>query len=240
MTLGIITASPFEANSLCSKKTVMGSTYSVGNTALLTLAGIGPQAAQQAAERLVSQGASALLSWGVAAGLAAELHAGSIVMPTQLLHNKRKFKVDSGWHAKIKKQVAELASVYEGASVHTDDLLCEPAQKQDLRTRSDAIIADMESAAIAAVAKQADIAFLSIRVVSDPVNTALPAVLAKHLSKHNNPDIVRLLIAGIIHPWQWRSFCKFAVGSHAALKQLNKIGDTLKSKLSPPSDLQFR
>ena len=240
MTLGIITASPFEANSLCPKKTVMGSTYSIGDTALLTAAGIGPQAAQQAAERLVSQGVSALLSWGVAAGLDTNLNAGSIAMPTQLLHKKTKFKVDGGWHKKIKKQITELATVYEGTSVHTDEVLCEPTQKQTLHTNSNAIIADMESATIAAVAKQANIAFLSIRVVSDPAHIALPAVLAKHLSKHKNPDILRLVFASAIRPWQWVSCYKFALGSHIALRQLNKIGDALQSHLSHPNDLQSK
>src|ERR1051325_5514585 len=86
--LGVVAALPVEARCLLGRKAKPGQRVaygSSGNRSWLQPSGMGPQNARLAAESLLESGATALISWGVTAGLSAELHCGCLVLPKNIV-----------------------------------------------------------------------------------------------------------------------------------------------------------
>ena len=102
MHLGIIAALADEARVLSSGPISTETTILVGNSIMLRLSGMGSTRARAAACALVEQGAEALVSWGVAAGLCPDLRPGSLVIPKKILGQEgEEYLVDCAWSERI-------------------------------------------------------------------------------------------------------------------------------------------
>ncbi|HET6725554.1 MAG TPA: nucleosidase [Gammaproteobacteria bacterium] len=158
---GIVVALPAEAKTLRAYRE------------FVTLSGIGPRRATAAAERLIAQGVSALLSWGIAGGLSAALRPGDIVLPDFICTPEEPagLPVDARWRRCIADALTTSlnpgklwSSRLPVASVDDKRALC-----------TDGMVAvDMESGAIAAVAARAGVPFVAVKAVCDPADRMLP------------------------------------------------------------------
>ena len=147
---------------------------------LWTTSGIGRHAATNAAHLLISgHHPDALISVGFAGGLSPDLNHGTIVIPENLLS--------------LNNSCAELPpcvelpfaggrfdwpkslSVTRGTTLVTVDTVVDsPEKKKKLREDTNADLVDMESAAVALVARENNIGFLAIRGISDTSEETLP------------------------------------------------------------------
>ncbi|HEX7025731.1 MAG TPA: hypothetical protein VF268_00675, partial [Gammaproteobacteria bacterium] len=84
MKIGIVAASPQEIKTLLPAAVKPLQTYSLGANAWLIAAGIGTENAIRAAEWMVTNGAEALLSWGLASGINPVLPAGTVLLPQRI------------------------------------------------------------------------------------------------------------------------------------------------------------
>jgi adenosylhomocysteine nucleosidase len=132
--------------------------------------GIGTAAATRAARLLVAGHRPRLLvSAGFAGGLDPVLARGVVVRPTRV----------------ILAGAPDTALVLTSPSATPAITICTaerivrtPAEKRDLATRTGAAVVDMESFAVAAVAREADLPCAGVRVVSDAADDELPPAVA--------------------------------------------------------------
>ncbi len=180
-TTGIVCALAIEAD--CLNK-VIASGLPGGHDIRIGVSGPGAEAARQCAEALLEEGVQALLSWGVAAGLSPDLSAGSLLLPTDVYAEHSVLPVNAAWHTRVSNMLASSGLDFAvGAMAHTPGILATPLAKQTLVSTGNAVAADMESAAVAAVAFNAGLPFLVVRAVVDPLARTLPPWIASALDE---------------------------------------------------------
>jgi adenosylhomocysteine nucleosidase len=162
---GVVTALEFEARSLGNS----------GDGALIRVSGIGAAHATRDARALVSAGARALLSWGVAGALDPALHCGTAVLPAEVLHQGQRFAIHRAWRERVLGALDGHVRTACGALLSSDVAVASVADKASLFHATGAVAVDMESAAVAAVAADHGLPFLALRVILDGANDALPA-----------------------------------------------------------------
>ncbi|MGF1448480.1 MAG: phosphorylase [Opitutales bacterium] len=182
MRTGIVSGLLFEARAVVGKAAEAGRAlpHPSGQT-WVQVAGIGPERARAAAESLIAQqGVEVLLSWGTCAGLVAGVSSGALVVPRQIRSGSGTIlETDPGLQAALVRALGDLADVKETPLAEATEVVESVRAKQALAERSGAAAVDMESAAVARVAREAGVAFVAVRAVIDPHDQALPkAVLA--------------------------------------------------------------
>lgn len=132
---------------------------------LIWLSGAETTAAQSGAALLVSVGVRALVSFGLAGGLAPALRPGDLVRPSEIVDDRSGAVFQSDGPADA-TPIDRL--------VQTNRIVSTPEAKAGLRRRHAADAVDMESAAVAAVAAEQDIAFFTLRAIGDAHDRTLP------------------------------------------------------------------
>ncbi len=174
--LGVVVPLQIEARGLVKKPLVMGELHHLPEGTIVKLSGMGMRLARLAAEALVEKGVAALLSWGSAGGLYTALSAGSLVLPERVFSSDQaSFPVDAAWHERLSTRLSGHVDIHTGPLIQSSTVLRSPAEKIALFKKCGAIAVDMESAAVARVALRAKLPFMSMRAISDPADTALPA-----------------------------------------------------------------
>ena len=150
---------------------------------ILVSAGIGVDAARRAAQGVIAQGASALLSVGLAGGLAPGVDTGHVILPSQLLQTDGR-RIFGAWEpdpAVVKRSHDCLSArgipVHRGTVLTVDEGVLTTDAKAALFDRLRGLAVDMESAAVACAASDAGIPFFGLRVVCDPAGRTVPQEL---------------------------------------------------------------
>jgi adenosylhomocysteine nucleosidase len=126
-----------------------------------------PPGAAAAAERLLGQGVSALVSFGLCGGLDPALRPGAVVVPRAVLWDGESYAADPALSAALGGISAE--ALFAGAAVAAD-----PTTKARLFAATGAAAIDLESGAVAMVARRAGVPFAVLRAVCDPAEAGLP------------------------------------------------------------------
>ena len=144
------------------------------------VSGIGLEAASRAARSLADDGATALVSWGVAGGLDPVLRPGSIVLPTAVIGDDgSRFPITTAWRLSQLALLAPRRDIASGELLSRAAALEGAAAKAQAFRTTGAIAVDMESLAVAAVAAERGLPFLAVRVIVDAATDDLPrAVIA--------------------------------------------------------------
>ena len=185
--------------------------------------GPGAERAASAATAALASGASGLLSFGLAGALRAELAPGAVLLPRRVRSAAgASFDADPEWHAELAAAVRAL-----GLAPAVDDLLSVPsavtrAADKAKAGASGAAAADMESAAIAAVAARAGARFVALRVVVDAAGDELPADVERWIDERGERRIGPALSAAL-HPAQWRALWVLAQRYRAARRTLARL-----------------
>jgi adenosylhomocysteine nucleosidase len=172
---GIIAAMVAEARILAKGPVAAGRLIHLAEGALLLVSGIGPGRARLAARTLLGEGATALVSWGCAGGLAPGLSPGSLVLP-ESIHgaDQSVYRVDPVWHERLCSRLQGQVELRRGILAESRAVLSSERSKEDLFRRTGAVAVDLESASIAQVAEEAGVSLLVIRAVTDPDEMGIP------------------------------------------------------------------
>jgi nucleoside phosphorylase len=185
--------------------------------------GPGPERAASAATAALASGASGLLSFGLAGALRADLEPGAVLLPLRVRSAAgASFDVDPQWHAALAAAVRQ-----SGLAPTLDDLLSVPsaltaAADKARAGASGATAADMESAAIAAVAARAGARFVALRVVVDAAGDELPPDIERWVDERGERRIGAALSAAL-NPKQWRALWMLAQRYRAARHTLARL-----------------
>jgi len=191
---------------------------------LLSVSGMGPEAAQAAAVRLVEYGAEALLSWGCAGALSKKIYPGELLLPhTILTEDGQALHTHKIWQKSLVDHLPGTLKWHEGMLVESSNMVSGPKKKQELACHFNAIAVDMESAAIGRVAKQAGIPFMVIRAVADTADEELPPCIAETMDNKGHLQIRRLLPAFVRQPRLWPQLIRLGCHFHTAIRTLKFV-----------------
>lgn len=231
MITGIVVALAEELSTLTAQKIDKGSCISANKHLMIAFSGAGPDNAETAAEILIKQGATRLISWGCAAGLSDWVKPGDLTLANCLVDADRNNKnIDEAWHRHsvgILEKYSDI-TIRNGKIVESRDLVVSSREKKELNWASGAVALDMESAAVARVADRHKLKYLIIRAIADPVDMDLPKAVAYSLNDQGDVSLGKLLSYLIRHPNELPKLIKLGVHFHKARRTLIKVADHLE------------
>lgn len=178
-----------------------GEVVQLDDNALLTVSGMGWEAAQAGAQRLARAGATALASVGTAGGLDPALRCGAVLVPREAhVLEGQPLAVHAPWRAAVLAALPRDCQFSEGALLTSRIPVGSRLDKAIAWRETGCVAVDMESAAVAGFARDAAVPFLVLRVIVDTATDELPeAVLAA--SGAAEVAIGRLLLGLARAPW---------------------------------------
>jgi adenosylhomocysteine nucleosidase len=240
LTVGVVAALPTELQPLLRATATVGETRLVNDRVRAQAGGIGAAAAHRAATALVADGASALVSWGLAAGLDPALAPGTLVISRQLEPPVpgapgAANAAAAAWAARLSARLHGIVPLVNGAIACPDHVVRTAAEKRALGA-SGAVAADMESAAIAAVAATAGIPWIALRVLVDSVDVIVPRAVTAAIDSSGRFEMARFVGALIRHPMDVMSLPSLASAYRRAMRTLTAVARTADEGLCVSSE----
>ena len=164
---------------------------------LVALSGMGGAAATQSARSLADAGAQALVSWGMAGGLDPAFVPGTIFLASEVASPDGATVVptDQSWREKLGAAIgpAQPRPVLHGRLLTTPKAVGSQAEKAVLFRQTGAAAVDMESLAIAAVARERRLPFIAVRVIVDSAADTLPEAVTAAADSEGHLQVWRLM-----------------------------------------------
>lgn len=217
--LGVVTGLAAEAD--CIHRAA--ATLPEKNRPLTYIAAANADRARAGAERLLAEGAGALISFGIAGGLDIGLAPGSLVVADAVVPPEGpSIETDPRWRARF---VARLdpGEATVAAIAGNDRVVAVVADKRALLDRTGAIAVDMESHGVAVAARAAGVPLLVLRVVADPAARAVPSVALHALGADGRARPAALLGRLATKPWELLPLVRIALDSRRALGVLDRL-----------------
>jgi adenosylhomocysteine nucleosidase len=199
----------------------------------LIAAGGNPLRLQAELARALADGADAVLSFGLAAGLIEGQAAGSLVIPDEIVSGADRYRTDPGWTGRMRDLLADADA---RALAGVDAPLVRAADKAQLHEATGAVAADMESHLAAGLARSAGRPFAALRVVSDPLGQGLPPAAVIAMKPDGRVDVAAVIASLLRHPGQLSELARVATGARAAMQVLSRCRSALGPDLGLPSD----
>jgi hopanoid-associated phosphorylase len=190
-----------------------------GGKGVLPIAGGGnAQRLAAAVERALGDGAGGLVSFGMAAGLAAELRPGAIVVPETVIGGAERFATDAAWTRQLR---AHLPGASAAAIAGIDRPVTDVPAKARLHAATGAAAADMESHIAARAAARFGVPLAILRAVADPAERALPEAAVAGMGGDGRPAVRAMLAALGRDPLQLPALVRIAADARAAMAALS-------------------
>jgi adenosylhomocysteine nucleosidase len=199
--------------------------------------GPGPDKAEAAARGLLAEGAAALVSAGICGGLDPALAPGAVVLPARVVNRHvpdDSWMVDAVWHAAVIAAAPADMPFATGALMGSDRAVGSVEGKQALAARTGAVAVDMESHAVARVARDAGVPFLVLRTVADTATDVLPPWIAGVLNRDGTPNAAMALRRLLAGPWRLPALLMLARRSATAEQALTRAAGALV-QAGPPA-----
>jgi adenosylhomocysteine nucleosidase len=221
--LGIVVSLPRELKSLTRQTIPVGTWKAITDNTLVAMSGIGAERAYAAGALLVSQGATALLSWGCAAALDDHANPGCLILPERIIGTTGEiYLVNTEWHRRLYQKLRSHHPLRTQALVESDAIIKTSAEKRMLAKRTQAAATDMESAAQARLARERGLPFVAIRAVIDTVSTEIPGNVLTALDPQGNINVWKLLTKTYLSPADWIKIIQLGIQFNAAQRSLKK------------------
>lgn len=203
----------------------------------LAVSGVGPRRASLASRTLLEKGATALLSWGSAGGLSPKLSPGSLILPTIIIASDRSvYHADPSWHKNLCNRLRGQVEFHTGPLAESATVVQTPAEKAVLLHQTGAIGVDMESAAVAAVAQEARVPFIAVRVVADSTDITLPNSALNACDEFGQLNFLKLIRGIAQRPTELFPLLCLARDYRAAQNTLALVARLTEGDLLVPQD----
>jgi adenosylhomocysteine nucleosidase len=188
--------------------------------------------AETVARRAVADGATALLSFGIAGGLDPALRPGDLLVPEAVLCGGMNFAADPWLSAWLDHPGAAPAPAARATPRHllgADRVAATVAEKRRLRQATGAAALDLESGAVARIAAEQGLPFAVLRAVCDPAERDLPQAALAALDQQGAIGLGRVIASVLARPGQVPALLQLARDAAAARRalavQVARIGD---------------
>lgn len=201
-----------------------------------TVSGAGPKAAEKGAYKLLDDGVSALVSWGCCAALDPTLKPGDLILPDRLIaEDGSVFIADPQWIEAIKQTLSGEIKVHAGSLLESSRIITQASEKKQLFQSTQAVALDMESAALARVAKATLTPFIAIRVIVDPASMDLADSVLIAMDERGEVDALKVLTHALKHPKELLSLPLLGLHFNRAMKTLKDVAkQAIVPLISPP------
>lgn len=226
MPAGIVTGLAAEAAAI---RRAMGKNPSID----MRCAGPGGEAAERAARDLLARGCNGLVSMGLAGGLRPSLEPGTVIVASSVAGPEGTlYRADSRWHRQVLRRLLSDDGVLAGSVATAEAPLTTAEAKSRLYAATESDAVDMESAAVAAVAKEADIPFIAIRAIADPARRAVPDAFLRAMTPAGELAPTALLPALLRNPLLLIAGVRLAADAAAARAALRRVVPVLARALA--------
>jgi adenosylhomocysteine nucleosidase len=193
----------------------------------------GGVAAQLAAalEREIARGACAVISFGIAGGLAPDVAPGAWIVARSVITATESWPCDPEW-TRILAQRLPGAWMSDVAGV--DEPVFDASRKRALNLDSGAAALDTESHVAARIAAAHGLPFAVFRVIADPAHRSLPAAAAGSLKADGTVSSGAVLRSLARTPGQLPLLLRTAVDARAAFRALSRGRRLLGPRLGYP------
>jgi hopanoid-associated phosphorylase len=174
--------------------------------------------------RALSDGADAILSFGLAAGLEAGKAAGTLVIPAEVVGANDRYATDPRWSERMR---AAIGGADARPIAGVDAPLIRPADKAHLHQTTGAVAADMESCGAARLALITGKPFAVLRVICDPAERALPPAAVVGMKADGRVNVAAVLGSLLRHPGQLPGLVHVAAEARTAMRVLTHCRRTL-------------
>jgi adenosylhomocysteine nucleosidase len=206
MAIGVVTGMVSEA------KLLAGPGYAV------VAAGGHAAATRAKAERLIRDGVTGLISFGIAGALDPSLRPGDVVVADAVIQpDGTRVECDADWQRKV---LAKLPAARAGAVAGSSSAATTAPAKAALYAATSALIVDMESHHVADLARAHNLPFIIFRAVADTALDDLPEAALVGLNEEGRPAIGAVLLSLLKRPGQLPALIRVALRSRAALSAL--------------------
>ena len=176
-----------------------------------------PSGAAAAATQLIGQGATALVSFGLAGGLDPSVRPGTLVIPRDVLSDGETLQADPA-----------LAARFGGLTGHTilagSAIVDTAAAKRALRSATGAHAVDLESGAVAQAARAHNLPFAVVRAICDPAERDLPPAALLALHPDGAIGLLRVMRSVLTRPAQISGLLVLASDAARARRALIDLG----------------
>jgi adenosylhomocysteine nucleosidase len=201
----------------------------IAHTLSIRRCGPGEARAAAAAEEAVAAGARALVSFGLAGGIAADAAPGRLLLPRSIVTaDGRRFDVHAAWRARLAASMSSELDIDDRPLLAAADVL-ETHEAKAHAAGLGVVGVDMESGAIAAAAARAGVPFVVVRAVADGPRDALPPGVATWVDAHGKP-LARPIAGAALKPSNWHALWTLAKRYRAARRTLERAARELADR----------
>ncbi|WP_428394716.1 hypothetical protein [Lichenicoccus sp.] len=164
---------------------------------------------------LIRDGATALVSLGLAAGLDPKARPGDLLVPSIIVVDGQSARCDLSLCARLGGD-----GIRAGSLLHSDVVVAEAGAKQALFARTGCVALDMESGVVARAALAAGLPFAALRAICDPVERSLPPLALRALAPDGGFAWPSMLASLLTKPQQIADLLGLARDATAARRTL--------------------
>ena len=198
--IGVVVALEAEARALVPRKLRLGEIEELDSGVCVHVCGMGMAAAAAAAQALVERGVTALAMYGVAGGLDPGLAPGTLLCPREVIdHGGARYATDTAWRRRLAARLGNMV-LRDDPLLTVHDPLLTPQSKAEALRDFKAVAVDMESAAVAEVARDCGLSFLALRAIADSAGDSIPAPLAGAIDRWGRAKPLGVAAALLLHP----------------------------------------
>jgi len=213
-TIGIVTGIKLE------DKLVRKGFQRVGYPDVLTACACGTvDGARQAAQHLINQGATHLVSFGVCGGLSPSVKAGDLILTDTVEMCGTTLSVDSAWHATM---ITQFPQAHAGLMLSVESAIASVDTKHTAFKETAAVAVDVESFAVVEAAKANALPAIIIRAVLDGADQSLPETALNGVNAAGETQIWPVIKGLIRRPQDFSALINLGRDS-------SKAQDTLKT-----------
>ena len=223
--LGFVTG--LKAESRCLNKVIEGSRDP--SKPLIYCAGGSAGRASEGAAILADRGVRALVSFGLAGGLAAALAPGDLVLADAVvLPDGATIEPDAAWRERL-MTVANARSLTLGVArlAGSDTAVASVDKKMAMFRERGACAVDMESHAVAMVARDRGLPFIALRAIADPAARSIPAIALEGLGPEGQVRALRVFGQLLRQPRHLPALVRLASDTRAGLTALGRAASVL-------------
>ena len=227
MRIGVVVALDAEARTLPASSGVFAGRHHYE----VMLAGPGPRRAEHAARRLLAEGCDALLSFGLAGGLAPALRPGAVLNASSVCTAEGQILSCADPLRLLLRDALSDITVHDAPLFGADAPLIAAADKRALHATRGTVAVDMESAAIGRVAGEHHVPFAVLRCVVDPCDFTLPRAALAGMAEDGGNRPMATAVAVLMRPWELPNLIRLALWYGGALRALRSAGALLCSQV---------
>lgn len=180
--------------------------------------GMGPERAERAAQVLLDRGAQALMSFGISGGLTSTVKTGQLTIASSIVHSSGvSIPCDLEWQRRLIKGCHGIGPIEKGPVAHSGTPVETVQDKQLLSHITKTASVDMESWAVATVAKKAGVPLAVMRAVADPFDKGLLPELMVGVTPEGN--LAQLSAVKVLLRKPWLIPSALQIGRYSAMAQ---------------------